>query len=100
MGRACRPGAPRGADRLDVIAARPAGAPYRGADPPARVTRSRPRIAAILEKLAFGVAAVVLYLQGRLAPVVLAFGAIDLVLAALFALSYRATAGTEPQRAS
>jgi hypothetical protein len=50
-------------------------------------------VPALLEKLAFGVPCVVLYLQGRLPPVVLAFGVLDLILAVLFAASYRATAG-------
>src|SRR5262245_11079539 len=53
-------------------------------------------IPAILEKLAFGVPAVVLYLQGRLSPVILGPGVIDLILAVLFVLSFRATA--EPGR--
>jgi len=46
---------------------------------------------AILEKLAFGLACVVLYVQGRLAGATLSAGAIDLVLAVLFLVSYRAT---------
>lgn len=58
--------------------------------------RFRPvMIAGILEKLAFGIAAVVLYLQGRLAPLVLVPGCIDLVLAVLFALSFVRTADRE-----
>ena len=52
-------------------------------------------IPAVLEKLAFGVPAVVLYLQGRLAAAVTCFGIADLVLATLFALSYRSTGGRE-----
>lgn len=56
--------------------------------------RYRPMmIPAILEKLAFGLAAPVLYLQGRLAAFVLIFGAIDLILATLFFISFRLTAG-------
>ena len=47
---------------------------------------------AILEKLAFGIAAVVLYAQGRLVAPVLAAGIIDLIFATLFFLAYRATA--------
>lgn len=47
---------------------------------------------AILEKLAFGVACIVLYVQGRLASITLGAGALDLILAVLFAVSYRATA--------
>jgi hypothetical protein len=46
---------------------------------------------AILEKLAFGIPCIVLYLQGRLDPMVLAAGCVDLVLAVLFAVSYRKT---------
>lgn len=42
----------------------------------------------ILEKLSFGVAAVVLFAQGRLARTVLAFGVLDLLWAALFAMAY------------
>ena len=48
-------------------------------------------IAAVLEKLAFGPACIVLYLQGRLAPTVLLFGILDLILGTLFFISYRAT---------
>lgn len=57
-------------------------------------------IPATLEKLAFGVAAVVLYLQGRLSAMILGAGALDLVLAFLFVLSFRATAGEWPGRAA
>src|SRR5438045_1228735 len=39
---------------------------------------------AVLEKLAFGVAAIVLFTQGRLALPILGAGVIDLVLATLF----------------
>lgn len=46
---------------------------------------------AVLEKLAFGVPAVVLYLQGRLAVPVLGAGLIDLVLAVLFLTAFRLT---------
>lgn len=46
---------------------------------------------AILEKLGFGGAAVVLYAQGRLAAPVLGAGLVDLVLAALFAVAFRLT---------
>lgn len=46
-------------------------------------------IPAILEKLGFGLAAVVLFLQGRLAAPTLAAGVADLVLAALFFAAYR-----------
>lgn len=54
--------------------------------------RFRPAMpVAILEKLAFGGAAVVLFLQGRLAVPVLAAGLVDLLLAVLFAVSWRRT---------
>jgi hypothetical protein len=43
---------------------------------------------AILEKLAFGIPAIVLYLQGRLAPMILGAGMVDLILAVLFTISY------------
>lgn len=48
-------------------------------------------IPAILEKLAFGIAAIVLYMQGRLVVPVLAAGIIDLIFATLFFFAYRAT---------
>jgi hypothetical protein len=57
------------------------------------VRRYRPiMIPAILEKLAFGGAAVVLFAVGRIAPAVLAAGVVDLALAVAFAAAYRATA--------
>ena len=46
---------------------------------------------AALEKLAFGGAAVALFLQGRLHPVVLAGGVLDLILMVLFLAAFRAT---------
>ena len=46
---------------------------------------------AVFEKLSFVIAVAVLYLQGRVAPVVVAPAAIDLVLGMLFIASYRAT---------
>lgn len=46
---------------------------------------------AILEKLSFGLAATVLFLLERVPTAVLVFGAIDLTLAALFLLAFRAT---------
>jgi hypothetical protein len=46
---------------------------------------------AILEKVSFGVAVLVLYAQGRVAPMVVAAGSIDLVLAVCFTLAFRAT---------
>lgn len=48
-------------------------------------------IPSVLEKLAFGGAAVVLYLQQRLASTVLAFGLVDLIWAALFAVAFMKT---------
>jgi hypothetical protein len=56
------------------------------------VRRYRPlMLAAMLEKLAFGVPVLVLYGRGRVAPDVLAAGLIDLALGALFVLAFRAT---------
>lgn len=46
---------------------------------------------AVLEKLAFGVAAVVLFTQGRIHAAVLGAGLIDLVLATLFITVFRLT---------
>ena len=46
----------------------------------------------VLEKLAFGLAAVVLYTQGRVAGSVLSFGLLDLLLASLFTAAFVATA--------
>jgi hypothetical protein len=54
--------------------------------------RFRPAMpVAVVEKLAFGIAAVVLFALGRIPAAVLAFGVIDLVLAALFVAAWRAT---------
>ena len=54
--------------------------------------RYRPAmLPAILEKLTFGVACIVLYIQGRLSPMILGVGSLDLILAALFMISYRVT---------
>ena len=54
--------------------------------------RYRPMmIPAMLEKIGFPIAVVVLYLQDRLAPTIFAPAAADLVLLVLFALSYRKT---------
>jgi len=51
--------------------------------------RYRPiMLAGVLEKLAFGVPAVILFAQGRLAALPLGFGIIDLVLGVLFALAF------------
>lgn len=63
--------------------------------------RYRPLMpAAVVEKLVFAVAAPVLYLQGRAAAAVAIFGAIDLLLAILFTLSFRATASVPRGRAA
>lgn len=43
---------------------------------------------AVLEKLAFGAPALILYARGRLAGTTLTFGVLDLLLGTLFALSY------------
>jgi hypothetical protein len=56
---------------------------------PARLRAIMP--VTVLEKLAFGVPALVLYLQGRLAMSTLAFGMLDLVLGVLFFMAYRRT---------
>jgi len=48
-------------------------------------------IPAIVEKVTFVVAVAVLYAQGRIAPVVLAPAAIDLVLGVLFTISLKVT---------
>jgi hypothetical protein len=56
--------------------------------------RFRPMmIPSILEKVAYGGAMTVLYLQGRMHAQDLAFGLIDLLFAALFALAYVRTQG-------
>ena len=55
--------------------------------------RMRPAmIPAILEKLAFGIAAPILFMHGRVPQAVLGFGIVDLVLAALFFVALRKTA--------
>jgi hypothetical protein len=59
-----------------------------GRDP----VRLRPvMLAGILEKATFGVAAIALYAQGRLAPMMLAAGLGDLLFGALFAIAYYRT---------
>jgi hypothetical protein len=56
--------------------------------------RLRPAMGpAIMEKLSFGIAAIVLFAQGRLAPLLLGAGLLDLILAALFFAAWRATHG-------
>src|SRR5262249_3338724 len=59
------------------------------------VHRFRPfMLPAVLEKISFGIAALVLYAQGRAAPLVAAAGCIDLLLALLFILAFRASRGS------
>jgi hypothetical protein len=54
--------------------------------------RYRPAmIPAILEKLAFGLPCIVLYVQGRLALTIFGAAMIDLILAILFIMSFRVT---------
>jgi hypothetical protein len=50
---------------------------------------------AILEKVSFGGAVLVLYEQGRAAPLVACAGTIDLVFAACFIVAFRRSAGLE-----
>jgi vacuolar-type H+-ATPase subunit I/STV1 len=51
--------------------------------------RFRPMmIPSILEKIGYGAAVVVLYAQGRMHPQDLAFGCVDLLFAALFAVAF------------
>ena len=49
-------------------------------------------IPAILEKATFGVAAVVLFLLGRIPTVILSFAIVDLLLGLLFVVAYAKTA--------
>jgi hydrogenase-4 membrane subunit HyfE len=57
--------------------------------------RLRPAmIAAVLEKVSFGVPVMVLYLQGRVPPLLLGFALFDLFLGMLFVVSYRRTAAS------
>ncbi len=59
--------------------------------------RYRPMmIPAILEKLSFGIAVWVLFAQGRLAPLMLGPGSIDLVLAVFFVLAFWRTRAGAP----
>ena len=54
--------------------------------------RYRPMmVPAMLEKIGFPIAVVILYLQGRLAPTIFAPAAADLILFVLFVLSFRKT---------
>lgn len=60
--------------------------------------RFRPAmLAAILEKVSFGAAAVALYAQGRLTLQILGAGIGDLVFALLFFWAWRATASAAPR---
>ena len=54
-------------------------------------------IAAVLEKLSFGIAAIVLFLAGRIAAPVLAAGILDLVFGTLFVLAYIRTPAGQAQ---
>ena len=59
------------------------------------VVRFRPlMIPAIVEKLSFGIAALVLFALGRIPGVLLGFGLIDLLLAVMFAISRSRTPAT------
>ncbi len=56
------------------------------------VRRYRPlMLIGVLEKLVFGVPVILLYLRGRVGTDVLVFGLLDLVLAVLFVLAFRAS---------
>jgi hypothetical protein len=60
------------------------------------VRRYRPlMLPAILEKVTFGVAAVLLYANGRVTGSMAAGGIVDLMLAFLFALAFRATSNAD-----
>ena len=56
-------------------------------------------IPAVLEKLAWGVPVVALFVQGRLAVQTFAFGLVDLTLGVLFVIAYLRTAGSEMRAA-
>ena len=51
---------------------------------------------AIVEKLSFGIAAIVLFANGRIAALVAGAGVVDLLLAVLFVLAFRASRSEEP----
>ena len=54
--------------------------------------RYRPIVpAAVLEKFSYGIATIVLYLLGRIGPVILGTGIIDLTLGLLFIAAYAKT---------
>jgi hypothetical protein len=62
-------------------------------------TRYRPlMLAAVLEKLAYGVPAIALFMQQRVKPMTLTFGCLDLVLGALFVLAFFVTPRAETSR--
>lgn len=48
-------------------------------------------LAAVVEKASFGTAVIVLFLQQRVTPFLLIFGALDILLGALFLLAYAKT---------
>ncbi|HEX8749289.1 MAG TPA: hypothetical protein VF717_19090 [Pyrinomonadaceae bacterium] len=50
-------------------------------------------IPSILEKASFGIPVIILFTLNRVGPLMLAAGIIDLILGALFAISYAKTAG-------
>ena len=63
--------------------------------------RFRPlMIPAMLEKASFAIAGAVLFLQGRLSPLVLGFAGIDLLLGILFVVAYLKTNPTPGDQAS
>jgi hypothetical protein len=55
-------------------------------------------VPAILEKVSFGVAAIVLFAQQRIPALLLVFGIIDLVWALLFLVAYRQALARETDR--
>ena len=58
--------------------------------------RYRPiMVIGMLGKLSFGIACFVLYLQGRLAPIVLAASSVDLILVILFGVCFLMTRSAE-----
>lgn len=58
------------------------------------IPRYRPlMLPAVFEKLSFGIVALVLFVQGRAAALVAGAGVIDLLLAVLFVLAFRASRG-------
>lgn len=52
--------------------------------------RYRPLVVAtVIEKYSFGIAAIILFAQGRIAMPFLVFGLIDTILGTLFTISYK-----------